>query len=110
LELLLTEPLNVDPELLIASGTLADEHSETVFGVFTASDAAVEFAQFSWVGRSHAALTATAADWTAATTGLTARIYAAGEALRVSGLAFAEQDHRGAAALAPPPPRPRPPG
>ena len=107
---MLTKPLSVDPELLIASGALADEHSETVFSVFTASDSAVEFAQFSWVGRSHAALTATAADWTAATTGLTARIHAAGESLRVCGLAFAEQDHGGAATLAPPPPRQRPPG
>ena len=84
--------MNVDPELLIASGSLADSHSQCLFAAHTAVDATIESALESWVGQSRSALTATASRWAGATAAFTERLYEHGEGLRISGLTFADMD------------------
>lgn len=98
----MSEPLNVDPGMLLAAGRLADEHSVTVFAVHSSADQAIDSALFGWVGASGAALAAKAAAWSQTTGTLTASLYEHAEALRVSALSFAEMDRRAAAALADP--------
>lgn len=84
--------LNVDPELLAAAAALADAESHTVFARHSAADDAVDSAMPGWVGSSQAALAALAGRWSETTTELTIRLYRHSEALRVSGLTFAEMD------------------
>ena len=95
----MAESMNVDPELLAASGHVLDGHSATVHAVYTDADRTIESALFSWAGASRAALAAKAADWTGVTTTLTARLYGHAEGLRVSGLNFAAADRRDAGTL-----------
>ena len=84
--------MNVSPELLSASAAQVDTESQTVFARHSAADAAVESALYGWIGTSRTALADAAQRWAATTTALTGRIYRGGEALRVSGLTFAEMD------------------
>lgn len=92
----MSEHMDVSPELLLASGSLADSHSQGVFTALTAADAAIETALESWVGQSRSALTARAARWADATTAFTTRLYEHGEGLRISGLTFSDLDRGGA--------------
>ena len=95
----MAEAMNVDPELLVASGGVLDEHSQRVFAAHSAADQTTESALFSWVGQSQSALAAKAADWATVTTTLTARLYGHAEGLRTSGLRFAAMDQRDAETL-----------
>jgi WXG100 family type VII secretion target len=86
--------LRVNPEHLITSGAQVDEHSQNVFVTHSAADQAIESSLFSWAGQSQMAMTAKAGEWTAVTTALTTRLYAHAEALRTSGLSFADMDQQ----------------
>ena len=94
--LLVPEPLNVDAELLIVSGALADDQAHDLLARHTRADSAVDSALAGWVGRSAAALSATAATWATATRDLAAQVCEHGAALRITGMAFADMDLRGA--------------
>jgi WXG100 family type VII secretion target len=96
----MAEPLKVDPESLVTSGGVLDQHSQNVFATHTQADQTIESSLFSWVGQSQSALAAKAAAWTTVTTNLTTRLYEHGEGLRVSGMTFAAMDHRDAEELA----------
>ena len=78
----MAEAMNVDPELLVASGAVLDEHSQSVFATHSAADQTIESSLFSWVGQSQTASAAKAAAWTTVTTRLTARLYEHAEGLR----------------------------
>ncbi|AQT78006.1 hypothetical protein B1R94_00280 [Mycolicibacterium litorale] len=96
----MAESLNVDPELLVSSGSVLDEHSQNVFVAHSSADQTIESSLYSWVGQSQAALAAKAANWSTVTTTLTARLYEHAEGLRTSGLTFAAMDQRDAENLA----------
>jgi len=98
--LLVPEPLNVAAELLIVSGALADSHADDLLANHARVDSAVNSASTGWVGRSAAALSATAATWTTATRDLATRVCEHGAALRITGMAFAETELRSAGATA----------
>ena len=98
--LLVPEPLNVAPELLIVSGALADDQADDLLANHARVDSAVDSALIGWVGRSAAALSATAATWTTATRDLATRVCEHGAALRITGMAFAEMELRSARATA----------
>ena len=98
--LLVPEPLNVAAELLIVSGALADSHADDLLANHARVDSAVDSASTGWVGRSAAALSATAATWTTATRDLATRVCEHGAALRITGMAFAETELRSAGATA----------
>ena len=91
---LVTEPLSVNPEHLITSGAVVDEHSQNVFITHAAADQTIESSLSSWAGQSRAAMTATAAGLMAVTTALTTRLYGHAEGLRTSGLSFAHMDQQ----------------
>ena len=94
------EPLNVAAELLIVSGALADSHADDLLANHARVDSAVDSASTGWVGRSAAALSATAATWTTATQDLATRVCEHGAALRITGMAFAEMELRSTRATA----------
>ena len=94
------EPLNVAAELLIVSGALADDQANDLLANHARVDSAVDSASTGWVGRSAAALSATAATWTTATRDLATRVCEHGAALRITGMAFAETELRSAGATA----------
>lgn len=94
--------MNVRPDLLAAAAAQADTESQRVFARHSAADAAVETALFGWVGTSRTALADTAQRWAATTAVLSGRLYRHGEALRVSGLTFAQLDAEHARALSGP--------
>jgi hypothetical protein len=98
-EVWVADAMNVDPELLVTSGGVLDEHSQSVFAAHSAADQTIESSLFSGAGQSQAALAAKAAAWTTATTTLTARLYEHAEGLRTSGLTFAAMDQRDAETL-----------
>jgi hypothetical protein len=98
--LLVPEPLNVAAELLIVSGALADSHADDLLANHARVDSAVDSASTGWVGRSAAALSASAAAWTSATRDLATRVCEHGAALRITGATFAEMELRGARATA----------
>ena len=98
--LLVPEPLNVDAELLIVSGALADDKAHDLLARHTRADSDVASALAGWVGRSAAALSATAATWATATRDLATQVCEHGAALRITGMAFADIDLRGARATA----------
>ncbi|MCV7229965.1 WXG100 family type VII secretion target [Mycolicibacterium komossense] len=92
----MTDPLRSVPEHLIASGAIADDHSQNVFVTHSAADSAIESSLFSWAGQSQTAMTAKAGEWATLTTTLTTRLYSHAEALRTSGLSFADMDNQNA--------------
>ena len=94
------EPLNVDPELLIVSGALADDQAHDLLASHTRAESAVHSALTGWVGRSAAALSATATTWATATQDLATQVCEHGTALRITGMAFAEMEVRSARATA----------
>lgn len=96
----MAEPLRADPELLVSSGGVLDEHSQNVFVTHSQADQTIESSLFSWVGQSQSALAAKAAAWTTVTTTLTTRLYEHAEGLRVSGMTFAAMDRNDAETLA----------
>ena len=96
----MAEPLKVNPEALVTSGGVLDQHSQNVFATHTQADQAIESSLFSWVGQSQSALAAKAASWSTVTTTLTTRLYEHAEGLRVSGMTFAAMDQRDAEELA----------
>ncbi|MFZ4372854.1 MAG: hypothetical protein ACOYO2_06440 [Mycobacterium sp.] len=91
-----SQPMNIAPELLIVAGVEVTAHSQDLVTIGHRADAMVDSALPGWVGRSAAALAARAATWADATLALSARVYVHGEALRRSGLNFAEMECRGA--------------
>ena len=95
----MAEAINVDPELLVASGAVLDEHSQSVFAAHSAADQTIESSLFSWVGQAQSALATKTAAWTTVTTTLTARLYEHAESLRTSGLTFAAMDEHDAETL-----------
>ena len=90
----MSEPMNITPELLIVAGAEVDGHSQDLFASHHRADVMVDSALPGWVGRSAAALAVRASTWAAATTTLSAFVYNHGEALRLSGLNFAEMERR----------------
>ena len=96
----MSEPMNIDPELLIAAGVQTEAHSEDLFDSHSRADAIVDSALFGWVGRSADAMSALAVAWSAATATLYNGVYAHGEALRLSGMTFAEIERHNAQAAA----------
>jgi len=94
------EPLNVAAELWIVSGALADDQAHDLLASHTRADSAVDSALTGWVGRSAAALSATAATWATATRDLATRVGEHGAALRITGMAFADMDLSSARATA----------
>ena len=96
----MSEPLHVAAELLIVSGTLADDQAHDLLANHARTDSAVDSALTGWVGRSAAALSASAATWATATRDLATRVSEHGAALRITGMTFAEMEHRGARATA----------
>ncbi|MCV7177573.1 WXG100 family type VII secretion target [Mycolicibacterium sphagni] len=96
----MAESLKVDPESLVSSGGVLDQHSQNVFATHSQADQTIESSLFSWVGQSQSALAAKAAAWTTVTTTLTTRLYEHAEGLRVSGMTFAAMDQRDAETLA----------
>ena len=88
----MADALRVDPEVLVASGALMDEHSQNVFVTHSSADQVIESSLGGWVGRSQAALAARASEWSMVTTVLSTRLYAHAEGLRVSGMTFAAMD------------------
>ena len=98
-EVWVADAMNVDPEFLVASGGVMDEHSQSVFATHSAADQTIESSLFSWVGQSQTAAAAKAAAWTTVTTRLTAGLYEHAEGLRTSGLTFAAMDERDAETL-----------
>lgn len=96
----MSEAMRVDPELLVMSGAEVDNHSQTVYATHTAADATIDSSLFTWAGQSQHAMAAKAAQWVQATDALSTRLYAHAEALRVSGMNFAEMDHQHADTLA----------
>jgi uncharacterized protein YukE len=94
------EPLNVTAELLIVSGTLADDQAHDLLANHARVDSAVDSALTGWVGRSAAALSASAAAWIPATRDLATQVCEHGAALRITGMAFAEMELRSARATA----------
>jgi hypothetical protein len=98
--LLVPEPLRVAAELLIVSGTLADDQAHDLLANHARADSAVDSALTGWVGRSAAALSASAATWATTTHDLAARVREHGAALRFTGMAFAEMEHLSAQATA----------
>ena len=98
-EVWVADAMNVDPEFLVASGGVVDEHSQSVFATHSAADQTIESSLFSWVGQSQTASAAKAAAWTTVTTRLTACLYEHAEGLRTSGLTFAAMDERDAETL-----------
>lgn len=101
----MTASINVDPELLAVAAARADAESQAVFASHSAADAAVDSALTGWVGSSRTALAATAGRWAETTSGLSVGVYQHGEAMRISGLTFAEMAaaHAGRLAGAGPP-------
>ena len=98
-EVWVADAMNVDPEFLVASGGVMDEHSQSVFATHSAADQTIESSLFSWVGQAQSALATKTAAWTTVTTTLTARLYEHAEGLRTSGLTFAAMDERDAETL-----------
>jgi len=96
----MAEPLKVDPESLVTSGGMLDQHSQNVFVTHSQADQRIDSSLFSWVGQSQSALAAKAAAWATVTTTLTTRLYEHAEGLRVSGMTFAAMDQRDAEELA----------
>lgn len=96
----MSEPISITPELLIAAGVEVDAHSRDLVTIGHRADAMVDSALPGWVGRSAAALAARASTWAAATLALATRVYDHGEALRHSGVNFAEMECRGAQTVA----------
>lgn len=97
----MAEPLKVDPESLVTSGGVLDQHSQNVFATHSQADQTIDSSLFSWVGgQSQSALAAKAAAWTTVTTTLTTRLYEHAEGMRVSGMTFAAMDQRDAEELA----------
>ena len=94
------EPLNVAAEFLIVAGALADDQAHDLMADHARVDSAVDSAMTGWVGRSAAALSASAATWTTATRDLATRVCEHGAALRTTGMTFAEMDLRSARAMA----------
>ena len=90
------ESLHVAAELLIISGSLADDQAHDLMANHARADSAVDSALAGWVGRSAAALSATAATWATATRDLAAQVCEHGAALRITGMAFADMDLCGA--------------
>ncbi len=96
--------MHVSPESLAAAAARADAESQSVFARHSAADVAVAAARYGWVGASAMALAEAAQRWEATTADLAGRIYRHGEALRVSGLTYAEMAARHAQALSGPGP------
>ncbi len=96
----MSEPMNVTPELLIAAGAQAEAQSQNLFDSNHRIDAIVDAALFGWVGRSADAMSARADTWSAATTVLCTGVSDHGEALRLSGMTFAEIERHHAQAAA----------
>jgi uncharacterized protein YukE len=94
------EPLNVAAELLIVSGALADDQAHDLLANHARADSAVDSALTGWVGRSAAALSASAAMWATTTQDLATRVCEYGAALRITGMAFTDMDLRAARATA----------
>lgn len=84
--------MTVHPGLLAASAAAAAAQSRHVLAAHNASATSVDTALVGWVGNSRAALTAVSHRWAEVSTGLNLRIYQHSEALRISGLTFAEMD------------------
>jgi len=95
-----SEPVNIAPELLIAAGAQTEAHSQDLFDSYHRTDAVVDAALFGWVGRSADAMSGRAAAWSATTTALCTGVYEHGEALRLSGMNFAEIERHNAQAAA----------
>lgn len=96
----MADALRVDPEVLVASGALMDEHSQNVFVTHSSADQVIESSLGGWAGRSQAALAAKASEWSMVTADLSTRLYAHAEGLRVSGMTFAAMDERAGGELA----------
>ena len=96
----MSDPMNVTPELLIAAGAQAEAHSQDLSDSYNRTEAIVDAALFGWVGRSADAMSARAQTWSAATTALCTGISDHVEALRLSGLVFAEIERHNAHAAA----------
>jgi uncharacterized protein YukE len=84
--------MNVHPGLLAASAAAAAAQSQTVLAAHNTAATSVDAAMSGWVGSSRTALTATAHRWAEVSAGLNLRIHQHSEALRISGLTFAEMD------------------
>ena len=96
----MSESMNVSPELLIAAGVQAEAYSQELFDSCNRTDAVVDAALLGWVGQSAAAMSARAATWSAEMTALCTGAYEHGEALRLSGMTFAEIERHNAEAAA----------
>lgn len=94
------EPLNVAAELLLVSGALADDQAQHLLANHARADSAIDSAMSGWVGRSASALSASADTWSTAARELATRVWEHAEALRITGMTFAETEHRGAQATA----------
>ena len=92
--------MNVTPELLIAAGAQTEARSQDLFDSCQRTEAIVDAALFGWVGRSADAMSAMAARWSVAVTALCTGISDHVEALRLSGMAFAEIERHNAHAAA----------
>jgi len=94
-----SEPMNIAPELLIVAGAAAEAQSQDLLASHNRTDAIVDSALPGWVGRSATALAGLASMWAATTLALSARLHDHGEALRLSGLNFAEVEVHGTQSL-----------
>ena len=94
------EPLNVAAELLIVSGALADDQAHNLLADHARADSAVDSALAGWVGRSAAALSASATTWAITTQDLATRVCEYGAALRITGMAFTDMELRATRATA----------
>jgi len=95
-----SEPMYTAPELLIVAGAEAHAHSQDLVAIHNRADAMVDAALPGWVGRSATALAMRALTWAGATKALATRVYNHGEALRLSGVNFAEMEYGGTQRLA----------
>lgn len=92
--------MNVDPHVLAASSAEVDIASQHLVAAHDGTGAAIGPALDGWVGLSRAAMSDTAAQWSATTVAVAARMTDLADALAVSGRAFAAMDARHAVSLA----------
>ena len=92
--------MNVDPEMLADSSARLTTASQTLVAAEDGAGEAIASALTGWVGLSRAAMSDTAAHWTASTAEVASRMADHAHALAVSGWVFAAMDARHAALLA----------
>ena len=92
----MAERIRIDPEHLLVSASRVNGHAEELKITHTAADTQIESALGGWSGTSLTAMTAKAAEWRAATTAMSGRLFDHAELFHTSGVGFHDTEARNA--------------